>query len=201
MLGFDALGRLALGAATAPAITNATLTAATGGFVETGKSAVFLVRQPSNPVSVALAGNAAYGRLTEGAGIAVFTTSASPALFAWRMPAAFVSYIVTPNSFSARLGLAAASGATNASGRAAAFKLALNAEQATVTLLGFPSGFTRDFEAWFPRPFDVDGWSSSAAPAQTWTPSAILVETWTAKAGPAPSWTTVPQPPDLWTSE
>ena len=46
-------------------------------------------------------------------------------------------------------------------------------------VVGNGAGFTRDFEAWFPRPFDNDDWTASATQSEAWTPAIIQPDSWT----------------------
>jgi hypothetical protein len=114
MLGFDAVGRLALGQLSTIGLTNTVLPAGTGAFAETSFAATFRILQASGGASCSVAANAAtFGaklavaagsysfagaasmfstRLATGAGNFVFTGSAST--FATRLSAGTGLYTV-----------------------------------------------------------------------------------------------------------
>jgi hypothetical protein len=101
MLGFDALGRLALGQIGHAGAVAVTLTADTGAYTYTGNGATFTTTLVGAVTPYVLTGNAA-----------VFTTT---------MPVASTSYALTGNGASFNVTLAATAGAFALSGGAAAF--------------------------------------------------------------------------------
>ena len=68
-------------------------------------------------------------------------------------------------------------------------------------LNGNSTSFTRDFEAWFPRPFDTDDWTGRAVQGEAWTPATLSSETWTATTKQAEAWTSAVIHPDSWSVE
>jgi hypothetical protein len=86
-------------------------------------------------------------------------------------------------------------------GMAANLKGSLRASFGTYVVAGEDSSFTRDFEAWFPRPFDRDGWTASLAEPESWTSEAPPYGAWTARATQAEAWTPAVEQPETWTDK
>jgi hypothetical protein len=72
---------------------------------------------------------------------------------------------------------------------------------AAYVVSGYPSTFTRNFEAWFPRPFDVDGWSDAASEAEPWTSVQDSKSVWAVETGPTSNWTPSVIQSEPWTIE
>jgi len=86
-------------------------------------------------------------------------------------------------------------------GKPASFGTSLSSVAGSFVVAGFGASYTRDFVAWFPRPFDTDNWSGSAIQSEAWTPIPVPSGTWTAEPQQAETWTPATIQPDPWTSE
>src|SRR6185437_14993689 len=95
LLGFDAVGRLALGQLSRIGLTNTVLVAGTGAFTETGFAAAFRILQASTGASCSVTADAAtFGaKLVVAAGSYVFTGDAST--FSTRLAAAAGNFALT----------------------------------------------------------------------------------------------------------
>jgi hypothetical protein len=86
-------------------------------------------------------------------------------------------------------------------GNPASFGASLSSVAASFVVTGFGANYTRDFEAWFLRPFDADNWSGRAIQSEAWMPITAPSGTWTTEPQQAETWMPAIIQPDLWTSE
>jgi hypothetical protein len=66
---------------------------------------------------------------------------------------------------------------------------------------GFEANYTRDFEAWFPRPFDTDGWRGNFIESEPWTGKVTSSGAWLDNPQRAETWTPAIIHPKTWTAE
>lgn len=166
----------------APYDTNVVLTATPGAFSEAGIGALFGVKQPSSATSYALTGNAALFKPTMGATVGAYSETGVAALFDYEAFAGSAAYSVAGNAATFAPRFAASAASYSIAGNAALFGASLASPAGSYAVTGFPSIFSRDFEAWFPRPFQSDNWTATAGqPSTTWTPAIDQPENWTAE--------------------
>jgi hypothetical protein len=133
MLGFDALGRLALGQLPGSA-TNTVLVAATGAFALTGTAVGFRTALPTASGAYTLTGVAAsfVGKLTAATGAYAEGGTASP--LAVNLATAAGAYGLTGNAAALTPAIAAGAGAFVATGVAAAFTTTFSESAAAYTI-------------------------------------------------------------------
>jgi hypothetical protein len=141
MLGFDALGRLALGEGILVGVTNTILSAAAGSFAETGIAASFSVLEATGGTSYALTGNAAAFQPQLHGVAASYAETGNAAAFAVLLPGVGASYALTGGAatFAARLATGGASYAET--GNAAAFSVLLTTISGTPANVPVVGGF------------------------------------------------------------
>ncbi len=179
----------------------ASLTAVTGTYAITRNAAPLSTKLSSAAGFYALTGNAAFQRYAVGALTGAYAITVQPALFSVRFPAAAVSYSVTGNPAISAAKLLSAAGAYAVSGNAAPFGTSILSVAGSCIVTGNDATFTRDFEAWIPRPFDSDSWTAGAIESEAWTAKTMQPETWVAEPKQAETWTQAIIPPDRWTTE
>ncbi len=104
----------------------------------------------------AVGGNAATfppALLSAGAGI--YSVSGNPATFATRFLSSAGVYAVT--------------------GDATAFGASLSSAVGSFVIAGDDSSFSRDFEAWFPRPFDNSSWTAGRVQSEPWAAKTMKI--------------------------
>src|SRR5262249_484116 len=111
-------------------------------------------------------------------GIAGYSVIGGPALLPTRMSLSLGSYSATP--LVTPLGVLLLSGTGE------------------IDVAGYDASFTRDFEAWFPRPFDADEWINSAIEQDAWMPEVTSSESWTVAATQAENWIPAIKQPETW---
>lgn len=197
LLGFDALGRWALGQL--PSTSNFVLLAAQGSialagqpvafaaseriaaasFVETGLSAGFKVTLPGSPGFHALAGNAATVRL--------------------RQANLVGSFLLTGVAANMRVRLVASNGENLLSGPSVPFFASLASGPGAFAWAGSDSAYDRDHEAWVRRPLETMSWQLEATlPPPAWSGAAELASAWAAHAQPGNAWIPASIEPEPW---
>jgi len=200
LLGFDALGRWALGQL--PSTSNFLLLAAQGsislagrpvafvtservtaaGFLETGLSAGFKVTQFADKGSYALAGNAAIVRI--------------------RQASLGASFLLSGVAAAARVRTPASTRAILLSGASVSFSTWLISTPGAFAWAGSNSAYDRDHEAWVRRPFDTSSWQVEATlPPPTWSGATAAASAWAADVKLENVWTPASIEPEPWTTE
>lgn len=138
MLGFDAIGRQAIGQI--PRSSSITLPIQSASYVVTGKTLVYSLTFATTKATYTVTPNA----LTFSSGAPViqkmtFAVTTNPVL-------THLDYRISPAAY---------------------------------VVTGVDVTFSRDFEAWFPRPFQSASWSSESNVTNTWTPATVQPEVWT----------------------
>jgi hypothetical protein len=183
MLGFDAVGRQALGQI--PASPNIVFAALGASYVVTANPALFSTEQLSATTSYTLTGKASFFKPAIAASAGTYAETGVAALFSMGMLSPNASYVLTGNSAFLSVGnLTASKGLFAVTGNPANLNLSLASVAVASTtgsysVTGIDVSFTRDFEDWIPRPFESDAWTSGTKQAETWTPATKQSETWT----------------------
>jgi len=175
--------------------------ASVGAFAETGNAGLFSLSQISGGTSYAETGNPALFKISNLASTGAFTETGNPALFTLNMPCAATSYAVTYNPATLATKLSSSAGAYLVTGGAALFPLALGASGGSYLVTGNIAELCRDYEAWFPRPFDSNAWTSGTIQSESWTPVTAQSEAWTAATKQAEAWTPATTQTEAWTDE
>lgn len=200
LLGFDALGRWALGQL--PSTRNFLLLAAQGSsslagrpvafvtsgrgaaasFVETGLSTGFKIGQPGNPGSYVFASNAATIRFRQ---------------------ASFVgSFSLTGAAANMRVRLVASTGGILLSGASVPYLTSLASGPGAFAWTGGNSSYDHDHEAWVRRPFETMSWQvETTLPSPTWNGAVEPASAWAAHAQPGNAWIQASIEPEPWTTE
>ncbi|HEY3792962.1 MAG TPA: hypothetical protein VGM09_14100 [Bradyrhizobium sp.] len=202
LLGFDAPGRLALGQLSTIGLTNTVLMGAVGSCAVSSDSAAFELTVSSGLAVVSATGGAAAlgARLSTLSAAGLLTGNL--AMLAVRISAGFANVPVAGSAARLAVSFLSPGAACGHAGQAAALNPSIRCAGGGYSATGYDSDFTRDFKAWFPRPFDHAGsWTGKTAAATPWTDRAALPDRWTAPPAPAATWTAASQHPESWTSE
>lgn len=200
LLGFDALGRWALGqlpssgnfvllttrgsvAFAGQSVAFATSgSATTTGFLETGISAGFKVTQPGSPGSAVFAGNAA--------------------AFGVRPASLAGSFLLTGVTANSTVRTAASTGAILLSGTSVPFITSLGSGPGAFAWAGGSTAYDWDHEAWVRRPFDTMSWQVAATlPPPAWSGATAAASAWTADVQSENAWIPASIDPEPWTAE
>jgi hypothetical protein len=137
MLGFDALGRLALGQGADQATSNVILVAGTGTYAVTGTATGFNVGETASAGNIALTGISASFTASLAAAASAYALTGLPASFAVGETAAIGSYSFTGTTASFRMSFASVTGAYNLTGIAATFDALLASVSGSCVLTGY----------------------------------------------------------------
>jgi hypothetical protein len=97
--------------------------------------------------------------------------------------------------------LASSAGTYAVTGTPAAFGIFLSSATGSFAVTGVTASYSRDFEAWFPRPFDADNWIGSVIQGEAWTLKAPASAAWAVVPEQTETWTPAVIQPDPWTTE
>jgi hypothetical protein len=81
------------------------------------------------------------------------------------------------------------------------FAASLDSRIGIHAVAGSDAGYRRDFEAWYPRPFDRDLWAPGQLQGETWTPVFQAAESWIAGEGHSASWMPAYKQPENWEAD
>lgn len=168
LLGFDAIGRWALGQN--PSNGNVVLVALGASYAETGDAATFSISEAALSTAYTETGNPAFFSIKEAALGANYAETGSAATFSVRQPLSGTAYAETGNSaFFSFNGLTPLFGGSYAVSGNAANVIVLEAESAAGYLFtGFAASLSRDFVNWLPS-------SDLGAPAWKKVPAVTYV--------------------------
>lgn len=197
-LGFDALGRWALGEL--PANNNAALSAAVGALALGGQSIAFKVTEPGNASSFNFAGIGSSFKVGGGSSVGTLAVASAATSFSMSEAAAAGSIVLTGIASS---NLVAASGNPAAfalTGVTAIFSIGLAPSLASLQLASAAATFNRDFVNWFRQPLAGEDWSAEITPLPEWSAAnSPAVCSWSEESVPSPAWAPLLPPSNVWT--
>lgn len=202
LLGFDALGRLALGQLSSIGLTNTVLNASGAAYATMGRVAVFKAVEPGGVAVFAIASN--------GAGLrTAFSASPGAACIVTGNAIAFVprlsagvgghSVVVGAATFAARM--LSSGAALSIAGKFVGLEPSMRSAPGSYAVVGFDADYIRGFEDWFPRPFDTDGWAASKTDPEVWIPKASPPKDWSDPTNETESWVAAAKQPENWITE
>ncbi len=200
LLGFDALGRWALGQL--PSSGNFVLLAAQGSINLSGRASAFGISETVATAGTLAAGASAGFRLAERVSPATFVYAGNGAAFTSKLLSLNGSVLVTgvPTNWKTRV--VASQGGALVSGRSLQFSVSLASERGAFTWAGGSTTAGRDHEAWVRRPFDTMSWQVEAPiPSPAWSSVTAAAGGWTADVRPENAWTPGLINPEPWTRE
>jgi hypothetical protein len=175
--------------------------AATRPYAVTANVAPLSVTIASTPTSFSHGGNAATFKPAMGGGIGACAIAGLPALTNIVSPVVVGGYSVGGSAATFTPRLSSFSGSFTIVPNAAALAASIASVAGFYVVTGFEAGLMRDFEAWFPRPFDADHWTVRAVEGETWTTEAQQSGTWVPKAEPVETWTSAIKQSENWERE
>jgi len=200
LLGFDALGRWALGQL--PSNGNFVLLATQGSVSLSGRASAFGISEAVVTAGTLTAGTSAGFRIAEPASGAPFICVSNATAFTSKMLSLIGSLQVTgvPTNWTARA--PASQGAALVLGKSLQFSVSLASQRGAFAWAGADSTAGRDHEAWVRRPFDMASWHvETTLPPPAWNGSTSAAGTWAADVPPANAWTPTLIEPEPWTIE
>jgi len=201
LLGFDALGRLALGQLPIMGATNTVLIAGNCAYVLTGQDAVFRPSQIATSGNVALSGSAATHSTKLLSSSATCLVRGNAVAFRLVTPLNVGTFLVGGNSARFGIGVPCFGAATAVSSDGCVLAISMTSTSGSYMIAGYPTTFARDFEAWIPRPFDTDGWTATSGESVAWTGNASTTSPWTAASEPVGIWVPAVIQPEPWTKD
>lgn len=188
LLGFDAPGRLALGQLPTIGAANTVLTAGPGSYAVSGPTVAFRTMQPSSTASAAVTGSAAVLSARLAASVGSHSTAGGAATFSVHIPVPVASFVVDCQWAISRISLSSFASTYVATGIGTPLGIAISSGSGSYAVAGYEAGSLRDFEAWFPRPFDSNDWIAVSVSGDAWTRRAVPSEIWTARAKQPEAW-------------
>ena len=186
-----------------PAASNSfAIAALAGGFVTAGRAAALNVAEAAAFGSYSLVGATTMFATSFPGAVRGFVVASVSASITVAESAGTGSHLLTGRAASFGAGFSAmAMGAYNVGNLPAPLVVSLGGLGSSYSVAGYPSVYSRGFEDWFPRPFDADDWTDSAAPGGSWTANAAQPESWIATPAPAAAWTPATEQSEPWSRE
>lgn len=202
LLGFDALGRLALGQLSSIGLTNTALIASGAAYAAMGQVAVFKAIEPGAVAVITIASNGAGLRTAFAAspGAACIVTGNAIA-FVPRLAAGAGGHSVGTSAAAYIARMLSSAAAVSIAGQVVGLEPSMPSAPGSYAVDGFDAGYTRGFEDWFPRPFDTDHWTANKTGPEAWIPKASQSEDWSGLTNQPESWVAAVNPPENWITE
>ncbi|ERF85436.1 hypothetical protein JQ559_01045 [Bradyrhizobium viridifuturi] len=178
ILGFDAIGRLALGQMR---VSGSNVVAGgAGSYVIGGNGAIFGLRTTGVATNYALAGNAAAFIPTLSGSAGSYHESGDAALFSISAVSIGTNYSIVGNPVKTAMALSVAVGSYIIVYNRVAGTAALNAGIAAYQVTGSAAALSRDYVNWWPTQPIASNWTGEIAPSPEWTISISVSPAWTA---------------------
>lgn len=199
LLGFDAVGRWALGQLPNKQATNTIFAVDRAAYAIAGLPAAFRQTVSPGAMNVAWAGGdtdgivgfSAAAGICISSGIAVdfpvdfstatglFVLSGRPALTAMKLSSLSSSYVVA--------------------GQTARWSPSISIESGSYAVAGRDAGIIQGFENWFQYPLDLDEWTGRIVPDSGWLAATLPADDWSADVGSRGTWNALVTPSASWT--
>ena len=199
LLGFDAIGRWALGQL--PSNGNAALAVSAGSFTETGKASPFGISIAESAGAFTFTGSAGSFAVQEWVAAGAFAYTGLPANVTAIESAGKDILVLTGVATVDLIAAATMPGGFAFDAISAPFSVSYAPSPATCTLTEVAAGYTRDFINWVWRTFPRSSWSDEAASAPSWSAANPQAPSWNNSAAPIPNWTAIATPAATWTPE
>ncbi|MGC2780721.1 MAG: hypothetical protein WA418_34305 [Bradyrhizobium sp.] len=200
LLGFDAIGRLALAQLSRSATSNTIFVADQAALTLSGRGAGFQSVIVPTTVGLTCTGVPAATRLVLSGSQAGWLTSGMTVLYSLAAIASRGGLIISVSpAVSAGTMLGAGSGCS-VSGQISPLVAALVVQNGSYQLAGDGVQFGRGLEAWFPLGMVASTWSGSDDPQRSWLPANAAESHWLDEAASNPSWDAISRPPVRWKS-
>ncbi|MGY4159032.1 hypothetical protein ACVINW_004874 [Bradyrhizobium sp. USDA 4461] len=199
LLGFDAIGRLALGQMRVSGSN--VLVGGTGSYIVGRNAAIFGLGETAWTAGYAIAANAAAlsSKLNGGAGN--YNESGAAALLSIGVASSGTNYAVTGNSVKTTMMLSVGVGSYIVAYDGVAGAVALNAGSVAYQVIGKAAALSRDYVNWWPAEPIASNWVGETAPSPAWGTSATIPPSWIAAVPMGSAWTPQAAPASNWTAE
>ncbi len=199
LLGFDALGRYGL--LQFPALRSAALVAMQGTFAETGQAATLKLSQSAAVGPLALAGVSVAFNARQSVALGALTIAGVPTTFRSTALATPGGYATSSPGGACGIKLPTPVGSYSIVGSSSSFGNFSAAASCAYVVSTSNVAFGRDFEAWFPRPFDLDDWAVPALENKAWLATPRVPFDWSLQFKQSASWTPADKQSETWSLE
>jgi hypothetical protein len=199
LLGFDAIGRWALGQL--PQSGGFALSASAGGFAMAGTVAAFAVSETAGTGAFSLVGTSSTFKFSEPAAGGSFVMSGAAEAFMVTEAASVGGIVLVLGMATIDLigSATAPAGGFAFTGMPAQLVIRQAALPSAYALTGFTAGYTRDFINWVTRTFAPARWATDTTPSPGWTAANSQESAWNNAAAPAPGWIAAATASNAWT--
>jgi hypothetical protein len=199
LLGFDAIGRTALGGAARSSATNTIFAAGGGSCGLAGVSSSFRLQFAASQLALVWSG-AGQGFRTAIPGAGGFYDVLGKAISTpISLSAAAGALGLTGRSASTTAKMASFGTAYVASGDAAQCHVAISVQGGAYVIPGADAEFIRGFDNWFTLPRDSDDWTGRFDPPIAWLPAPMQTADWSNGSSADMLWTERTNPSSTWT--
>lgn len=199
LLGFDAVGRFGL--LQFPPLQSAALVVSGGVFTQTRRQATFAFTQASAVAQLSTVGTLATLNIGLPANSGTLAVTGLSATFKKILLATQNSFSFdgAGNKFNIRQSVAV--GDHTISGNSSSFVTGFQAHSVDYVVVVPEGNFARDFEAWFPRPFDLDDWAFRTTEGDTWSSIPSAPPSWNPRVRQADAWMPAEKQSETWNEE
>ena len=199
LLGFDAIGRWALGQL--PSNGNAALAVTAGSFTEIGKASPFGISIAESAGAFTFTGSAGSFAVQEWVAAGAFAYTGLPANVTAIESAGKDILVLTGVATVDLIAAATIPGGLAFDAVSAPFSVSYAPSPATYALTGIAAGYTRDFINWVRPAFLPSNWSGESTLASPWSAANSQASSWNNSAALTPDWTAAAAPASTWTPE
>ncbi|MGJ4906575.1 hypothetical protein [Bradyrhizobium sp. HKCCYLS2033] len=201
LLGFDAVGRLAIAQLPRGSATNTIFVASPAAVTLAGRAASFQSALTQITAALVYAGGSAGARIGLLGAQNSWLTAGTAVLYSFGAFAARGDFVAAGNSITTAGTMQAAGRAHTVSGQSSAFLGAMTGQKTSYQLVGYDVGYGRGFEAWYPLGVGTIDWSSSTDPEQAWLPAPAVADHWLGVSASSISWNALSPSAPPWTGE
>jgi len=199
LLGFDAIGRSALGTLATSTATNTIFRCDAGPYALVGPPAVFVNRAASSPAAYGSSGSIRFATSVSGVQ-GSYSSSGRAASFQPGMSMATGTFGLVGQSALASAPFVSLGAGYSVVSPAVQAVVSISAGLGFYTVVAFDASFGRGLESWFPLPQDSDAWTARSGAGADWEPPSAPADAWTREAEPEISWTLLSNRPSGWTA-
>ncbi len=198
LLGFDAIGRLALGQVGVSGSN--VLVGDAGSYLIGGNAAIFSLREATVLAGYVVAANAAVfiPRLNGSAG-SYYEGGAAGRFFIGGASSG-TNYVFSGNSVKTAMAFGTVVGNYIVAYSRVAGAIALNVGAVAYQVTGGTAALGRDYVNWWPVLSVAHNWAGESTPSPEWTASAAISPTWTTDVAAVSAWTPRAARPGKWTA-
>ncbi|GLH77490.1 hypothetical protein SSBR45G_23980 [Bradyrhizobium sp. SSBR45G] len=201
LLGFDTIGRSAIGEIPRNVGTNTIFAATPSALLLSGIALGFQTALSSATGSLGCAGLPAAVRLTLSGGQSGWLTSGQSVRYVFAASIGSGALIASGNSAVATATMPASGRNHVVLGQAPVFVGSLAVQSVAYQSAGYSVDYQRGFEAWFPLGLVESQWSGSDDPGQSWSPAPDVPDHWLTSSRSSVPWESISSPAPRWSTD